>query len=210
MKFDNGLSKSNRALIAIYHLESKKTVEKKITVEDVAVELWKEYPTEFCMKGYPEYPNVDIQKYITKLLANNLIVGGVYNYSITHKGIEVADQLSTNKTIKTKPALADVRRDIKAEIERIVNSKIFQYYINTKKPDFVESDLFEFMGTSSRSLNTHNDSTFLRKYNMIINDVIPFCKKNKDSDKNMKAILEIWTELAERFKSILSDANGHS
>ena len=206
MKYCNELSKSDKALIAIYHLESKKETGRKITVEDVAVELWRTYPTEFCMKGYPEYPNVDIQKYITKLLANNLIVGGVYNYSMTHKGMEIANQLSTMETTKTKPALAEVRRDIKSEIERIVNSKVFKYYITTKKLDFVESDLFEFMGTSARSLNTHNDSTFVRKYNMIINDVIPFCKKNKDTDKNMKAIIEIWSELAKRFKTILSDA----
>lgn len=206
MKYYNELSKSDKALIAIYHLESKKETGKKITVEDVAVELWRAYPTEFCMKGYPEYPNVDIQKYITKLLANNLIVGGVYNYSMTHKGMEIANQLSTMETTKTKPALAEVRRDIKSEIERIVNSKVFKYYITTKNLDFVESDLFEFMGTSARSLNTHNDSTFVRKYNIIINDVIPFCKKNKDTDKNMKAILEIWSELAERFKTVLSGA----
>ena len=150
------------------------------------------------MKGYPQYPNVDIQKYLTKLLANNLIIGGVYNYSITPKGIEYAQKL-TGSAINDTKSYAEVRRDIKAEIERITNSKVFGYYLKTERPTFVESDFFEFMGTSSRSLHTHNDSSFLRKYNMIVNDVIPFCDKNKKVDKNAKTVVDLWKILFKQF-----------
>ena len=67
------LSKSEKILVAIYELHKIKT--EKITVEDVAVKLWQLWSSEFCMRGYPQYPNVDIQKYITKLLDNNLVSG---------------------------------------------------------------------------------------------------------------------------------------
>jgi hypothetical protein len=87
MKQDKFQSKGERALYGIYLLF--KEGKNPITVEDLAVKLWKLYPLEFCMKGYPEFPNVDIQKYLTKLKIYNLISGGVTNYKLTTKGIRI-------------------------------------------------------------------------------------------------------------------------
>ena len=111
------LSKSDKALIAIYELEKYRKGTDKITVEDVAVRLWKKYPTEFSMKGYPQYPNVDIQKYITKLLVNHLINGGVFNYVITAKGTERAKSLMSGKVVTKAQITSEIRRDIKIEIK---------------------------------------------------------------------------------------------
>ena len=197
------LSKSDKALIAIYELEKQRKGTYKITVEDVAVELWKKYPTEFSMKGYPQYPNVDIQKYITKLLANHLIDGGVFNYIITAKGAEYAKSLLMEKVTSKAQITNEIRRDIKIEIERILNSKVFTYYSTTHKPKFVESDLFDFMGTSSRSLMTHNQSIFLSKYNTIVKDVIPFCLHQKKNDERMELIVNLWQRLSEEFKTTI-------
>ena len=63
-------SKSEKALYGIYLLN--KEGKKPITVEHLAVKLWSLYSKEFCMKGYPQFPNVDIQKYLTKLFTSNL------------------------------------------------------------------------------------------------------------------------------------------
>lgn len=65
------LNKSDKILMAIEELAKEKT---KVTIDDVAVRVWKKYPHEFCMRGYPQYPNVDINKYVTKLLTNNVSV----------------------------------------------------------------------------------------------------------------------------------------
>ena len=198
------LSKSNKALIAIYELEQERNEMDKITVEDVAVRLWKKYPTEFSMKGYSQYPNVDIQKYITKLLSNHLINGGVFNYTITAKGTEYVKSLLSEKIVAKTEITNEVRRDIKIEIERILNSKAFIYYISTKKPKFVESDLFDFMGTSSRSLMTHNQSIFISKYNTIVKDVIPFCQQKSKNDRRMKMIVSLWHCLSKDFKTTIA------
>lgn len=197
------LSKSDKALIVIYELEKHRKGNDKITVEDVAVRLWKKYPTEFSMKGYPQYPNVDIQKYITKLLANHLINGGVFNYTITAKGTEHAKSLLSGKVATKAQITSEIRRDIKIEIERILNSKVFIYYTTTQKPRLVESDLFDFMGTSSRSLMTHNQSIFISKYNTIVKDVIPFCQQQIKNDKRMEMILSLWRRLSEDFKTTI-------
>lgn len=74
MKQNKFQSKGEKALYGIYLLVKEK--KNTITVEDLAVKLWELYPLEFCMKGYPEFPNVDIQKYLTSLKIYNLISGG--------------------------------------------------------------------------------------------------------------------------------------
>ena len=41
--------------------------------------------------------------------------------------------------------------------------------------DFLETDLFEFLGTSARSFKDNNQSNFLSRYNLVVKEVIPFC-----------------------------------
>src|SRR3989344_178868 len=111
-------SKSDKALYGIYLLS--KEGKSPITVEDLAVKLWKLYSTEFCMKGYPDFPNVDIQKYLTKLFTNNLIKGGVIDYKITSKGSKmVEDIIKTSHDKEKRPSESDVtiRKDLVAYCE---------------------------------------------------------------------------------------------
>jgi len=199
----NTLNKSEKILIAIYDLDKEK--KNKITVEDVAVKLWKIWPSEFCMRGYPKYPNNDIQKHITKPLDNNWIVGGVYGYKLTEKGIDYAEKLKGIKVKKSERGkINEEPRFIKTEFIRIINSKIFKYYSHDKKMDFLESDLFEFLGTSPRSLNTKDRNIFLTRYNSVVKDVIPFCKKISNKDADAKKILEIWERLSSKFKGLIN------
>jgi len=198
------LNKSEKILIAIYDLN--KIAKNKITVEDVAVKLWKIWPTEFCMRGYPKYPNNDIQKHITKPLDNNWVTGGVYGYKITEKGKNYVDQL---KGIKSKKQnMNEQPRYIKTEFTRIINSKVFKYYSKDKKMIFLESDLFDFLGTSPRSLNTKDRNIFLTRYNLVIKDIVPFCNKFKEKDEEAKKIMEIWEKLSKKFHELLNKKVG--
>lgn len=201
------LNKSEKILIAIYDLD--KITKKKITVEDVAVKLWKIWPTEFCMRGYPKHPNNDIQKHITKPLDNNWVTGGVYGYKITEKGKNYAEQLKNIKSKKQgKKDMNEQPRYIKTEFTRIINSRIFKYYTQDKEMDFLESDFFDFLGTSPRSLNTKDRNVFLTRYNLVIKDVIPFCKKLSKKDEEAKTIIEIWEKLSEKFYGLLNKKVG--
>ena len=200
----SALNKSEKILIAIGELN--KLGQKKITVEDVAVKLWQLWSSEFCMRGYPQYPNVDIQKYITKLLDNNLVSGGVFNYRITEKGKEQFESLIKSKNqkgVKKGEVSAEQPRYIKSEITRIVNSKVFRYFLENKEPQFLESDLFDFLGTSARSLSTKDRNVFINRYNTIVKDVISYCEKTKDKDEYSKKIIELWSILSKQFSYVL-------
>jgi len=203
----NTLNKSEKILIAIYELDKEK--KDKITVEDVAVKLWKIWPSEFCMRGYPKFPNNDIQKHITKPLDNSWVTGGVYGYKLTEKGKTYAEKLKGIKVKKSeREKINEEPRFIKTEFTRIINSKVFKYYSQDKNMDFLESDLFEFLGTSPRSLSTKDRNIFLTRYNSVVKDVIPFCKKIAKKDEEAKKIVEIWEKLSDKFQDLINKKSG--
>jgi hypothetical protein len=203
------ISKSDKALIAIYELDRAKKPEQRVTVEEVAIKLWKLFPSEFSMRGHREYPNSDIQKYITKLITNNYIKGGIYNYIITEKGEERARILLKIKD-EEKPAdyPNQLKRYISTEINRIIRSNVFKYFSNTENPKLVNSDIFDFLGTTARSLKTtekNGKSTFEARYNLINNEVIPACRSLINTDSNARLILKIWELLQPQIKKLIEE-----
>jgi hypothetical protein len=69
--------------------------------------------------------------------------------------------------------------------------------------EFIESDFFDFIGTSSRSLSTNEKHAFSIRYNIITKDVIPFCEKIGSSDIPASKIAELWYELSQKFKNLI-------
>src|SRR3989344_6764154 len=145
------LSTSDKILLAIYELDKNKLNIKKITKEEMVIKVWKMFPSDFCIKGYPQYPNADISKYITKLFKENLLKGSFFNYILTSKGEEYAESIISDTKNDKKKIVISGSREIETEIKRIKNSKVFHLFLNGEC-DFLESDLFDFLGTSARSL----------------------------------------------------------
>src|SRR3989338_4073204 len=137
------LSTSDKILLAIYELDKNKLNIKKITKEEMVIKVWKMFPSDFCIKGYPQYPNADISKYVTKLFKENLLKGSFYNYIITPKGIEYAKAISSGTKNKPAVKVLSSSREIEVEINRIKNSKIFKLFLKGER-DFLESDFFDF------------------------------------------------------------------
>jgi|SRR3989344_7595260 len=195
-------TKSLKILRAIYELGKNKKEKDKITKEMMVVKAWKMFPSDFSMKGYPQYPNADISKYITSLFRANLLKGGFHNYRITEKGIKFIEEEKLKKQPKKSSDKNKIPRHIEFEINRILTSKVFEYFSSEKK-DFLETDLFEFLGTSARSFKDSNQSNFLSRYNLVVKEVIPFCQKNKDLDNRLNKIIELWNSLQNKFSNLL-------
>lgn len=194
-----GLSKGDKILLALCELEKKRPAGQKITKEDLVVKSWELFPQDFCIKGYVQYPNADTSKYFTVLFRNNLMRGGFYNFTITQKGIEHAEKLTHQKP--QNKIVGGASRLIISELDRIKKSKVFRLFV-TGETNFLESDLFEFLGTSVRSLTSSNKTMFEAKYKLITEEVIPFCKI--DNSQDSKKIIALWIILCENFKGILT------
>lgn len=199
---DSEANMSDKILLAIYELEKKRKTGEKITKEEMVIKVWKMFPNDFCIRGHPEYPNADIAKYVTKLFKENLLKGSFYNYTITEKGRRYAKNLLSKGPIKSKQSIS-VPRDVEAEISRIKSSKVFQLYTQ-REFDFIESDLFDFLGTSSRSFGDSNKTAFISKFNLISKEVVPFCDRNKDKEPDAVKIVSLWKMLLTKFKDLLS------
>ncbi len=197
------LSASDKILLAISELNKKRVGGEKITKEDMVVKVWEMFPEDFCIKGHPQYPNADISKYVTKLFKENLLKGSFYNYILTLKGEEYAESIRSGNKPGKKEMVLSASRQIESEIRRIKDSKIFQLFLNGEK-DFLESDLFEFLGTSSRSLNGPNRTAFTAKYNFVVKEVIPFCESIKHKDQETGEIAALSKILILKFTDILN------
>lgn len=199
---DSEVNMSDKILLAVYELEKKRKIGQKITKEEMVVKVWKMFPNDFCIRGYPQYPNADISKYVTKLFKENLLKGSFYNYTMTEKGKKYAKTIISQGPIKSKEIIS-VPRQIESEISRIMGSKIFQLY-SQGNSDFIESDLFDFLGTSSRSFGDSNKTAFISKFNLISKEVIPFCEKNRNKEPEAEKIISLWNILIFKFKDLLN------
>jgi hypothetical protein len=195
-------TKSLKILRSIYELDKNKKERDKITKEMMVVKSWKMFPSDFSMKGYPQYPNADISKYITALFRTNFLKGGFHNYKITEKGKKFIEEEKIKKQPKKSIDKTKIPRYIEFEINRILASKVFEYFSGGKE-DFLETDLFEFLGTSARSFKDNNQSNFLSRYNLVAKEVIPFCQKNKNLDSRLEGIVNLWKSLQNKFSSLL-------
>jgi len=196
------INKGDKILLAIDELSKKRKIGGKITKEEMVVKVWKMFPNDFCIKGYPQYPNSDISKYVTRLFKENLLRGSFFNYTITEKGREYVKNRLLKGSVKSKDILS-IPRQIESEITRIINSKVFKLYL-TGETNFIESDLFDFLGTSSRSFSDSNKTAFISKFNLISKEIISFCEKNKDQQKELEKIILLWHILLNKFKDLLS------
>src|SRR3989339_286357 len=88
------LSRSDKILFCLSKMSKGKKL--KIKYEDLVVELFKKFPSDFHMKGYPEYPDSSdsIQRSLYTDKQKGLVL--VYNkvFSLTDAGLDYA------KTIK--------------------------------------------------------------------------------------------------------------
>ena len=207
---------TDKVLLSFYKLITKMK-EKKFALEDIAVTVWKDDPDEFSMRGYREHPDVErIRRVISNLISRGYVIGNVESYKITEKGMAVAETLksgnSSNKKIKSIES-AGISRRIRRERDRLLSSKIIIDYLASKskgeKLELLESDLFQFLGTTSRSVYDDKGSVFKERYKIVTKELIPFCKKVEKEDKKAVLIIEVWNALQHKFNDkIIKWLNG--
>jgi hypothetical protein len=202
----NIIKQADKVLVSFYKLIMQ-SGEKKFALEDVAVAVWKDDPDEFCMRGYKEHPDVErIRRVISNLISRGYVNGNVGSYKITDRGMEIAKMIKEGKKgggkIKSVESAGTSRR-LQREIDRLLSSKIILDYVAAKakgeKLDLLESDFFQFLGTTPRAIYDDNGKPFKDRYEIITKELIPFCKKSGKEDKKAILIIEVWQALEKKF-----------
>jgi hypothetical protein len=147
------LSKEQKVLLALYRLW--KAGHKKVRYEDIVVRVFKDYPADFHLKGYPEYPDTGdaVHKPLYDYRKKGMVAASNKMFSLTQHGVAESEKLDRIET--GTPAKKEVRhrleRDTEIEIERVKQLEGFKLFLAGKQSDIIDSDLFEYLGVSVRS-----------------------------------------------------------
>lgn len=147
------LSKEQKVLLALYRLW--KDGHKKVRYEDIVVKVFKDYPSDFHLKGYLEYPDTGdaVHKPLYDYRKRGMVTASNKMFSLTPHGVTEAERLKNQEG--GKPVQHESRhrleRDAQIEYERIKQLESFKLFLSSKQDEIIDSDLFEYLGVSVRS-----------------------------------------------------------
>ena len=184
-----------KLLIVINKMSLKQT--NPLKYEDVYVRAFKQYPADFQLRGYPDYPDTELMsKKIYDLRKNGLIQVHRKFITITEKGKTFTEKLiqsgtnEPNKDILSKT----LSRDIINQIDRIKNTEVFHLFAADKKDQIVDTDFFSYLGTTVRTERTD----FIARIKTV-KDVIETVK----SSPEYKIIVDLHNYLFNRFEDMI-------
>lgn len=195
-KKDGPISNREKLLIVIY----KMSLELQCTLkyEDISVRAFKEYPNDFQLRGYSEYPDTEhTSKRLYDLRREGFIQVHSKFIKLTEKGRTFAKRLLGSKTIFSDNSRISkiLSRDTKGEIDRIKKTDAFQLFVADKKDQIVDTDFFFYLGTTVRTERAN-----FRARIKTVHDVIEAIK----SKDEYKTFVDLHDFLFDRFKGIIN------
>jgi hypothetical protein len=147
------LSKEQKVLLALYRLW--KQGRKKVRYEDIVVQVFKDYSSDFHLKGYPEFPDTGdaVHKPLYDYRKRGMVSASNKMFSLTPHGVAEAEKLQAAE--RGSPASKEPRhrleRVAQIEIERVKQLESFKLFLSGRHEDIIDADLFEYLGVSVRS-----------------------------------------------------------
>jgi hypothetical protein len=189
-------------LVAMYKLSAGTT--QLLKYEDIVVEAFRQFPDEFALRGYPEFPDSsDIHKPLYgPLKREGLIRSGNKKFGLTAKGVEQAASL-INKAGDKLSLTRDARRmtrDVEREVERMLNSEAVRLFRAGNNEKILDTDFYAFVGCTVRT--PMND--FLGRVKTTT-DAVHTAKELRKPDEALADLLEkVWTLLRSRFATLIN------
>lgn len=148
------LTKAEKILVAASRLDSRGRAE--FTTEDITVEAFKAFPNDFCIKGYPEYP--DNNSVLTLLMGKDarlVVTGwlektGTKKYRVTAKGLHDAASLDSELAGSAETTTA-LRTDRKMEeaLGRLFDSAAFAMFRDGEAEKITFHQFCRFVGLAA-------------------------------------------------------------
>lgn len=148
------LTRSEKILLVMYELSKGKLI--KIRFEDIVVNAYKKFGSDFQLKGYPQYPDTgDIihKPLYSELKKKGYVLSGGKYFSLTKKGLEFGLFLHKKFTghIKKSESINKFSRSEENEIENILKSNAFKLFTENKKEEILDIDFYSYLGTTVRT-----------------------------------------------------------
>lgn len=199
---NSGLSRSQKILLVLFKLSEG--TRKQIRFEDIAVESFKTFKSDFQLRGYPEYPDTgDIvhKPLYSELKKAGLVLSGNKYFSLTPKGIEVAQQLIKSsgfdidlKSINSIHSANKLTMSEENELDRILKTAAFTLFASSKKEEIIDTDFYEYLGVTVRT----NKFDFLGRLTTVEEAINALKDKNPQLYKQLR---DLHILLTEKFKA---------
>jgi hypothetical protein len=196
----HNLSRTDKILVVLYELSRGTT--KNLHYEDIVVALFKKYPKDFAMRGYPRYP--DSEGVNHEFYRGDMKKSGKINYSnkifsLTDKGLNYVEKLFDSSTDKKTVHAEKLSRFANKEIERIRRTEGFKLFVESKTEKLTDTDFYTYLGTTPRTLK--ND--FLGRLNTMNEAIRELGERENKSNFDLKLIDYHKFLLEEKFKNIV-------
>ncbi len=190
------LTRSQKILISLYQLADGKN--KQVRFEDIAVLAFKNFNSDFQLKGYPQYPDTgDIihKPLYSTLKQHGYVLSGNKYFSLTPTGIEYVKQLigQLDKSVSNVAVKNKLTAVQQKELERLKDSTAVQLFVENKKEEILDIDFYSYLGVTVRT----NKYDFLGRLNSVEDTVAAI--KNR-SERLYKDLLNCHKYLVNRFK----------
>lgn len=157
------LSNAEKIMVTLHELG--KGTGLKLKYEDIVVAVFKKYPEDFHLRGYPEYPDSGdlIHKPLYEFRKKGYLEANSKVFSLTERGIKYTEQLialARGKNLKSDGRLS---RFAEKEISRIESSESFGLFLNDQGGSITETDFYGYLAVTPRT--SRND--FLGRLNTV-------------------------------------------
>lgn len=151
------LSRGKKILLFLYELG--KSEKKRFVYEDIVVGLFKKYPGDFHLKGYPEYPDSSdsSQRLLYEFKKKGYITVANKIFCLTDNGLEfVKGILNSGLSNVNEHPSGRLSRATVVETDRIKNLEGFALFVRGEIDKLTESDCYNYLGVTART----SSSTF--------------------------------------------------
>jgi len=151
------LSRAQKILVTLYQLS--KATPKQVRFEEIAVGVYKNFPSDFQLRGYPQYPDTgDIvhKPLYSELKKSGYVLSGNKYFSLTTKGLSFANQLTKFLTQSDSNNIPDANiikltADQQKELERLKSSSAVGLFLKGQKNEILDIDFYSYLGVTVRT-----------------------------------------------------------
>jgi DNA-binding PadR family transcriptional regulator len=183
--------------ILLYLQEVGDSGRAKLKIEEIVVGLYKKYPHDFHLLGYPEYPDSGglIHKRLYDFKKKGYVNAAKSIFSITERGIEMAKKIKTGEADNLSDRLS---RTAETEVSRIKSLEGFGLYIQHQEDKLSDSDFYSYLGVTVRT----SPNSFIGRL-QIIRAVMEDLKA-RPSDPLYHSLVSYHDFLESKYKDIIS------
>ncbi len=192
------LSRADKILLVLY--EMAEGSRKPLRFEDIVVAVFKEYPQEFQLRGYPQYPDSGdlVHKPLYGFRKNGLLEANNKVFVLTERGISSAKRLKSDISGLRVVSNEKLSRFAEEEISRIEDLEGYKLFLAGEESKITDADLYNYLGTSART--SRND--FLGRLKTMT-EAVKELKSIKSLDSFRAKISDYHDFLSNKYKSII-------